>query len=72
MAAQNKGFTYIPGNRKVVIIGSGYVGSTIAYALTLRDIASTVAAANGKPQEGRGRSHGYQARHSGPWHYGSQ
>lgn len=42
MAAQNKGFTYIPGNRKVVIIGSGYVGSTIAYALTLRDIAREV------------------------------
>ena len=30
---------YIQGNRKVVIIGAGYVGSTIAYALCLRDIA---------------------------------
>lgn len=31
------------GNRKVAIIGSGYVGSSIAYALALRDIAREIA-----------------------------
>lgn len=30
------------GNRKVAIIGSGYVGSSIAYALALRDIAREI------------------------------
>ena len=30
---------YKIGNRKVVVIGAGYVGSSIAYALALRDIA---------------------------------
>lgn len=33
---------YIPGNRKVAIIGAGYVGSSIAYALTLRNIAREI------------------------------
>lgn len=33
---------YIVGNRKIVIIGTGYVGSSIAYALTLRNIAREV------------------------------
>jgi len=31
------------GNRKVAIIGAGYVGSSIAYALALRDIAREIA-----------------------------
>lgn len=30
------------GNRKIAIIGSGYVGSSIAYALALRDIAREI------------------------------
>ena len=34
---------YPVGNRKVAIIGSGYVGSSIAYALALRDIAREIA-----------------------------
>jgi len=32
----------IVGNRKVVIVGAGYVGSSIAYALALRDIAREI------------------------------
>lgn len=31
------------GNRKVAIIGAGYVGSSIAYALAIRDIAREIA-----------------------------
>lgn len=33
---------YTLGNRKVAIIGSGFVGSSIAYALALRDIAREI------------------------------
>lgn len=33
---------YKIGNRKVVIIGAGFVGSSIAYALALRDIARKI------------------------------
>lgn len=33
---------YIVGNRKAAIIGAGYVGSSIAYALALRDIAREI------------------------------
>ena len=33
---------YILGNRKVAIIGAGYVGSSIAYALALRDIVREI------------------------------
>lgn len=33
---------YILGNRKVAIIGSGYVGSSIAYALAIKDIAREI------------------------------
>lgn len=33
---------YVIGNRKVAIIGAGYVGSSIAYALALRDIAREI------------------------------
>lgn len=33
---------YTIGNRKVAIIGSGYVGASIAYALALRDIAREI------------------------------
>ena len=29
-------------NRKVAIIGSGFVGASIAYALTIRDLASEI------------------------------
>ena len=34
---------YFVGTRKVAIIGAGYVGSSIAYALALRDIAREIA-----------------------------
>ena len=30
------------GNRKVAIIGAGYVGSSVAYALALRDMAREI------------------------------
>ena len=33
---------YTIGNRKVAIIGAGFVGSSIAYALALRDIAREI------------------------------
>lgn len=33
---------YIVGNRKVAIIGAGFVGSSIAYALALKDIAREI------------------------------
>jgi Trk K+ transport system NAD-binding subunit len=33
---------FITGNRKVAIVGTGYVGSSIAYALALRDIAREI------------------------------
>lgn len=33
---------YTVGNRKVAIIGTGYVGSSIAYALALRDVAREI------------------------------
>ena len=38
----HKKHTYTPGNRKVAIIGAGYVGSSIAYALALRDVAREI------------------------------
>lgn len=39
--AENKIYAAID-NRKVAIIGSGYVGASIAYALTIRDLASEI------------------------------
>ncbi len=33
---------YVLGNRKVAIIGAGYVGASIAYALALRDVAREI------------------------------
>lgn len=33
---------YAVGNRKVAIVGAGYVGSSIAYALALRDVAREI------------------------------
>ena len=33
---------YTIGNRKVAIVGAGYVGSSIAYALALRDVAREI------------------------------
>ena len=37
---------YSPGNRKVAIIGAGYVGASIAYAMALRDIAREIVIIN--------------------------
>lgn len=45
---------YIIGNRKVAIIGSGYVGSSIAYALALRDIAREVVIINRTKEKAQG------------------
>ena len=39
--AENKIYAAID-NRKVAIIGAGYVGASIAYALTIRDLASEI------------------------------
>ncbi len=39
----NRTKNIVISNRKVAIIGAGYVGSTIAYALTLKDIAREIA-----------------------------
>lgn len=33
---------YVIGNRKVAVIGAGFVGSTVTYALALRDIAREI------------------------------
>lgn len=40
MAQKRRGYTI--GNRKVAIIGAGFVGSSIAYALALRDVAREI------------------------------
>lgn len=37
---------YTVGNRKVAIIGAGYVGASIAYAMALRDIAREIVVIN--------------------------
>ncbi len=34
--------SYTLGNRKVAIIGAGFVGSSIAYALAIKDIAREI------------------------------
>lgn len=39
---KRKGSTVV-GNRKVAIVGAGYVGSSIAYALALKDVAREIA-----------------------------
>lgn len=39
----NRNQKYKVGNRKVAIIGAGYVGSSIAYALALKDVAREIA-----------------------------
>lgn len=39
MAIRHK---YIVGNRKVAIVGTGYVGASIAYALAIRDVAREI------------------------------
>lgn len=33
---------YTLGNRKVAIIGAGYIGSSVAYALALRDMVRAI------------------------------
>ena len=40
MAQKRSGYTL--GNRKVAIIGAGFVGSSVAYALALRDVAREI------------------------------
>lgn len=35
-------FYYPIGRKKVAIVGAGYVGASIAYALTLRDLAQEI------------------------------
>ncbi len=42
------------GNRKVAIIGAGYVGASIAYAMALRDIAREIVIVNRTKEKVRG------------------
>ena len=42
----NKRAGYTLGNRKVAIIGAGFVGASIAYAMALRDIAREIVIVN--------------------------
>lgn len=53
------------GNRKIAIIGAGYVGSSIAYALALRDIAREIVMIdiNHKKTDGEAKD----IRHGIPW-----
>ena len=46
-------------SNKITIIGAGQVGSTIAYALTLKQLACK--------RQGYGRSNGHPAGNSVPW-----
>lgn len=39
---KNKRIYAAINNRKVAIVGAGFVGSSIAYALTIRDLASRI------------------------------
>ena len=44
MVQKRAGYTL--GNRKVAIIGAGFVGASIAYAMALRDIAREIVIIN--------------------------
>lgn len=50
--------TTIPGSsiRKVAIVGAGYVGASIAYALTLRDLADEIALIDSSFEKSRGEA----------------
>ncbi len=52
------------GNRKVAIIGSGYVGSTVAYALSLRDIAREIVLIDRNREKAEGEA--WDIRHGIP------
>ncbi len=43
-------------NRKVAIIGSGFVGASIAYALTIRDLASEIVLVDSEKQKAMGEA----------------
>lgn len=43
-------------NRKVAIIGSGFVGASIAYALTIRDLASEIVLVDSQKQKAKGEA----------------
>ena len=43
-------------NRKVAIIGSGFVGASIAYALTIRDLASEIVLVDTERQKAKGEA----------------
>ena len=47
---------YTLGNRKVAIIGAGYVGSSIAYALTLKDVAREIVMIDIKQEKTKGEA----------------
>ena len=43
-------------NRKVAIIGAGYVGASIAYALTVKDLASEIVLIDTDEKKARGEA----------------
>ena len=55
---------YMIGNRKVSIIGAGFVGSSIAYALALRDIAREIVLIDIAEEKTRGEA--WDIRHGLP------
>lgn len=55
---------YTVGNRKVAIIGAGYVGASIAYALALRDIAREIVLIDIDKEKARGEA--WDIRHGIP------
>lgn len=55
---------YTPGNRKVAIIGAGFTGATIAYALALRDIAREIVLIDIEKEKAQGEA--WDIRHGLP------
>ena len=52
-------------NRKVAIIGSGYVGASIAYALTIRDLASEIVLVDSDSRKATGEA--LDIQHGSPY-----
>ena len=47
---------YVVGKRKVAIVSTGFVGASIAYALTLRDLAREIVLINRHPEKAEGEA----------------
>lgn len=54
----------VVGNRKVAIVGAGYVGASIAYALTLKDIAREIVLIDRNKEKAEGEA--WDIRHGLP------